>query len=118
MYCSFTHFRVKAWWAVPLFQWHAFRSGSQAYRAKGLVHMKTRAADMWNYQTLTVWMQKEDMLKFRNNGAHLQAMKLSNRMGKGYTVGWESRQIPNREDGEKRLEDKLQKDDLAVWLSA
>ncbi len=118
MYCSYTHFRVEKWWAVPLFQWYALRSGTQAARTKGLVNMQTWASDLRNYHTLTVWMSERDMLKFRNSGAHLKAMKWSAKMGKGYTTGWESLTMPARQEGRLRLEDKLQKADLAAWLSA
>ena len=118
MYCSYTHFRVEKWWAIPLFQWHAFRSGNQVNRAKGLVRMEVWVGDLWNYHTLTTWMEKKDMLAFRNSGAHLRAMKLSSRMGKGYATGWESLQMPQRQEGRQYLEDKLEKADLSAWLNA
>ena len=61
MYCSYTHFRVEKWWAVPLFQWHAFRSVNQVNSTKGLVKMEVWPSDLRNYHTLTTWMEKKDM---------------------------------------------------------
>ncbi|HAD97860.1 MAG TPA: hypothetical protein DCG19_10670 [Cryomorphaceae bacterium] len=118
MYCSYTHFRVEKWWAVPLFQWHAFRSVNQVNSTKGLVKMEVWPSDLRNYHTLTTWMEKKDMLAFRNSGAHLKAMKLSSRMGRGYAVGWESSQLPTRQEAKQHLEDKMKKGDLSAWLSA
>ncbi len=117
MYCSYTHFRVNKWWALPLFQWHAFRSGSQAYRSKGLIHMQAWNAGGMDFCTLTCWESEEDMLEYRNAGAHLMAMKLSRKMGKGYTAGWESEVMPNRETGRKLLEDKPKNANLILWLN-
>jgi len=107
MYCSFTQFEVKKWWALPLFQWHVFRSSSQANKSKGLLSIQAWHAGGMIFCTLTVWESKEDMLKFRNSGAHLLAMKLSYKMGKGKAVGWESNGMPTKAEGKEKLAQKL-----------
>lgn len=116
MYASYTHFRVKSWWALPLFQWHAFRSGSQAYRTKGLLQMKTFSRGARNFCTLTCWNTRAEMMAFRNSGAHLLAMKLSRKMGEGYTTGWETDRMPSAEEGETRLKNKLELSGQLEWL--
>lgn len=85
--------------------------------SKGILKMQTRANGARNYQTLTVWESKETMLAFRNKGAHLLAMKISNKLGKGHAIGWECQNYPSWEEGEKRLEDKLIQTEMAGWLS-
>lgn len=78
--------------------------------------MKTFARGLWNFHTLTWWESKEKMLEYRNSGAHLLAMKLSRKMGQGYTVGWESVEQPTAVEGEARLKNKLQLSGNLAWL--
>ncbi len=115
MYVSYTHFRVK-WWAVPLFQYHAIRSYGQANNSIGLHSIKAWARDIRNYCTLTVWESKEHMLRYVTKGAHKKAMEWSDRLGEGYTVGWEVETHPTKVEAETKLAEKLMKMNLQEWL--
>lgn len=88
---------------MPLFQWHAVRSSSQAKRTEGLVRIKVFYAGERSFCTLTSWEGKEQMLNFRNSGAHRMAMILSAKMGEGSTTSWESNNEATKEFGELRL---------------
>jgi heme-degrading monooxygenase HmoA len=103
MYVSVTSFLVKSPWANLFFQMHAMMSFMQARKSKGIIKSETFSPFRRVYSTLTHWESKEDMLKFRNSGAHLKAMQLSAKMGKGITTGWESDLMVDRESALKRL---------------
>lgn len=78
--------------------------------------MQTFYAGGMDFCTLTSWESKEQMLKFRNSGAHLIAMKLSSKMGLGYSVGWESEDYGSQQEGEERLLEKLLGMGLFNWI--
>lgn len=92
IYLSYTHFRTRGIIGTLLFQWHVLRSRQQARQSIGLLSMRLWQSRGTNFHTLTTWESKEDMLQFRNHGAHRLAMQLSARMGEGYTVGCTRRQ--------------------------
>lgn len=75
----------------------------QAGKSKGIIKKETFSPSRRVYNTLTHWESKSDMLKFRNSGAHLKAMKLSAKMGHGITTGWETEEFVNRESALSRL---------------
>ena len=103
MYVSITHFKVKSLWALPLFQWHAFTSYGQANRSLGIISSEAWPEKGRVFCTLTLWESKEDMLKFRNSGAHLKAMKISRKLGEGITHGWETDELPDKNEALARL---------------
>jgi heme-degrading monooxygenase HmoA len=118
MYASYTHFRVKKWWSFLLFQLHAARSYGQAKKAIGLQKIQTMHGGGMNFLTLSIWDSQEDMLRFRNSGKHLIAMKLTTKMGEGYAVGWECKNFPDKTEGEIRLKEKMTNLKLEGWLLA
>ncbi len=88
MLYSFTYFKVKAWWLVPLFQWHGMLSIFQYKKAKGLVDVKIQNEKGRVFYVLSCWQTKEDMLAYRNKGAHLKAMKATKKLGKADSVSF------------------------------
>ena len=104
MYVSVTTFKVNSIWAQWIFQAHAFSSFLQARASKGILKTETFSPDRGIYNTLTHWESKAAMLKFRNSGSHLKAMKLSNKLGHGLTAGWESKQFVAREEACQKLQ--------------
>lgn len=103
MYVSVTSFLVRSTWANLFFQMHAMSSFMQAKKSKGIVKMETFSPFRKVYSTVTHWESKADMLKFRNSGAHLKAMKLSAKMGNGFGTGWETEDFVDRESALSRL---------------
>jgi len=58
------------------------------------------------YWTLTVWKDKECMKKYRNNGKHLKAMKISRNIADELEkINWEveNEDIPNWKECKERL---------------
>lgn len=103
MYVSVTSFLVKSPWANLFFQMHATMSFMQARKSRGILKTETFSPFRRVYSTLTHWESKEAMLEFRNSGAHLKAMKLSAKMGKGITTGWETEEFIDRESALHKL---------------
>jgi heme-degrading monooxygenase HmoA len=94
------------------------RSAKQAKASIGLLKMDTIYAGGTDFCTLTVWESKEQMLKFRDTGAHAVAMQLSSKMGEGYTTGWECDVIPDKELAEFRLKIRMNVIGKQDWLIA
>ncbi len=97
MLYSFTHFKVKAWWLIPLFQWHGMLSTFQYKKARGLVDVK-----IWNekgrvFYVLSCWQSREDMLAYRNRGAHLNAMKATKKLGEADSISFMAYSEPSLE---------------------
>ncbi len=103
MFYSFTYFRVSAWWLLPLFQWHAFFSAMQLRRIEGLNTFQTWAQKGLVFCTLTGWDSRSHMLKFRNRGAHLKAMKIHKKLGVAYSVSWEADIEPTPDECRQKL---------------
>lgn len=125
MYISYTHFRVNNPVGWFIFQVHAFRSGHQVSKSRGLVKWTAWAATYRDFCTVSVWNSRREMVAFMTSGAHLKAMKLSKYMGKGYAVGWESIDLGSNPDlhalkleGKGRLQNKLELRQLGDWLPA
>jgi heme-degrading monooxygenase HmoA len=97
MLYSFTHFKVRAWWLVPLFQWHGMLSTFQYKKAKGLVDVNIWNEERRVFYVLSCWQTKEDMLVYRNRGAHLRAIKASHKLGQAQVVSFVSYAQPTLE---------------------
>ena len=104
MYISITYFKLKAWWAWPLFQWHALLSYGQANQSKGMIRTQTWSEQKLVFCTLTHWNSMEAMLKFRNSGKHLRAMRISRKLGDGKAFGWDSETYAEPELARKKLD--------------
>ncbi len=85
---SVTGLRLKGPLNVFRFFWHAIPSKAQADRAKGCLRAEVKALDGMQH-TLTVWDSRQDMLLYRNNGAHLKAMKVFRKIATGRIYGFE-----------------------------
>jgi hypothetical protein len=72
---------------------HIVRVRKQLDRPPGLVHMELRGL-----RTLTVWNDRRSMQKFRNSGAHRNAMIAWPGIGRATSVTWEVDGVPSWED--------------------
>ncbi|MDI1362270.1 hypothetical protein [Methylotenera sp.] len=70
----------------------------QLNEADGLIFYKLRGV-----YTLTGWKDHEAMRQFRNNGAHLDAMKNIKKIGLAKSVTWETKEEPSWDEAKKRL---------------
>jgi hypothetical protein len=73
-YVSVTGFRPNGLRAMPVFWWRTLTSLAQARSATGIVRVSARFID-GTYHTMTVWNDRESMLRFVRSGAHLRAMR-------------------------------------------
>ncbi|MEH6939790.1 DUF3291 domain-containing protein [Bacillus sp. JJ664] len=98
MFISVTRLHLRGKRKLPLFFLHTFQSNQQLKKAEGLIHSSVRNEDLLTYWTLTVWENKEFMKKYRNNGNHLKAMKISRNIADELEkINWEveNEKIPN-----------------------
>ena len=103
MYVSVTAFRVEGFWMKIMFQLHGATSFLQARFSPGLLKIETFSPVRDVNCTLSHWESKEQMLRFKSSGAHLKAMKVSPKMGRGITTGWESNEFIDRKAALDRL---------------
>lgn len=99
-----TELHIRDFWKFFPFVRHAARSMKQAKGSPGIIH----AADSnggWRIGfTLTAWENREAMLRFRNSGAHKEAMKQISRLSHRYkTLAWEAETVPGWEEAKRRL---------------
>ena len=66
--------------------------------ADGLLFYKLQG-----FKTLTGWENNEAMMLFRNNGAHLEAMKNIKIIGKAKSITWETETVTDWKEAKKRL---------------
>lgn len=57
------------------------------------------------FYVLTIWESFEDMMRYRNSGAHLTAMHEAPALGKTEYLRWYANQIPQREEVLRRIEE-------------
>jgi Domain of unknown function (DUF3291) len=98
MIASVTEIRVKGIVGLSRFLLYLARIRRQLKHAQGLV-----AVDYHSWKTLTVWEDAQAMERFRNSGAHLQAMKNTRRIGRANVTSWEVAQVPRWEEAIGRL---------------
>ena len=94
VYVSITGLRVRRFWHVPMFWRHAIASMAQARKADGCLGASAKTINGIHH-TRSIWRDREDMLAFLGNGAHLEAMKLFPRIAKGKTLGFEATEVPD-----------------------
>jgi hypothetical protein len=83
MFISITYIKVSSIWKVPMFMQHVGRINRQIAGAEGVLAIRQKAGISRNY-TITARESKEAMLRFRNNGAHLEAMRATRHISDEY----------------------------------
>jgi hypothetical protein len=73
-FVSVTRLRLRKFWLLPLFFFHAIRSSWQAKRAPGNLHAAPERQRGLIFWTITVWESEAAMRAFRGSGAHKKAM--------------------------------------------
>ena len=89
MYVSVTGLKVKRFWHLPRFWWHAMRSFRQAQRAPGVRLVEVRNVKGYQH-TLTCWHSRRDMLNFMRSRPHIDAIRAFGDIATGRTYGWEA----------------------------
>lgn len=105
MYVSVTGLKVKRFWHLPRFWWHAMRSFRQAQNAEGVTHVSVRTRAGYQH-TLTLWHSRKDMLAFMRSGAHLKAIRAFRSIATGRTYGWEADTPPTWDEAITQWRDK------------
>ena len=85
-------------WAVAI---PAFRA---AKKAEGCLFCETKMLSGYHH-TLTVWVDKNSMMKYRSSTAHLNAMRIFPKIAYGKIHGWETSRFPTWNDALKFFDD-------------
>ena len=105
MYISITGLKPKSFLGFLRFWRLAIPSYKQAQLAKGNLHCSVKRIK--GYQcTVTAWENREMMLDFMRNGAHLKALQAFHKIATGKTYGYEAEEIPNWKEAFSLLENK------------
>ncbi len=103
---SITRLRVRSTFFMPLFIYHAMRTGMQAQKADGILGVDTRFEKDNVVWTKTIWTDEVAMKKYRSSGAHQIAMRiLSEVCSEASVVRWqqERTELPTWEEAHRRL---------------
>jgi quinol monooxygenase YgiN len=94
VYVSITGLRVRHFWQQPIFWRHAIASMVQARAVEGCLQAEARTINGIHH-TRSVWRDRGAMLAYLRVGAHLNAMKLFQRIATGKTFGFETNEVPD-----------------------
>jgi len=72
----------------------------QLKTADGLIFVEFKRS-----RTLTAWENHQAMHAFRNNGHHLEAMKITKKIGKVKSTTWETQSEPSWQEAKEKLKD-------------
>ena len=100
MIISATQFKLKRLSLYGKFFAETYRVVKQLRSAAGLINVRVNPISL---RTITAWRSREDMLRFRNTGAHLHAMKVSRRFGQIVSATWASDRLPTWTEAKRRL---------------
>ncbi|MCE9616723.1 MAG: DUF3291 domain-containing protein [Lentisphaerae bacterium] len=90
MIASTTQIHVKGPVATVRLLIHIWRVRRQLARTPGLVALAFHRG----WRTLTVWESAEALKRFRDSGAHLDAMRDMGRIGRAKTATWAVAEVP------------------------
>jgi hypothetical protein len=93
VYISITGLKINGLLSIFGFWRHAIPSKIQADKAPGLILVDLKKVGHFHH-TLSVWENKEAMLKYLRNGAHLKALKVFRKIATGRVFGYEAQSIP------------------------
>lgn len=92
---SITFFKVNALRHVPKFLRLSGAAKKAAERAKGVKAVKLTAKFYLRFFTITQWESLDDLMAYVRSDAHAEAMKHSNKFGKGMVYHFESDELPS-----------------------
>ena len=105
MICSVTHLKLKSIWSFPLFIFLNFFAFRQLNKVDGLIDFSSNATSSKDFWTKSVWKDRESMLNYVNNGAHLKAMKAFPKVADLYeskVMSWDCEEIPDWDEAMER----------------
>ena len=106
MYVSVTKLKLKSIFKLPLFLTLVARINKQVTQSRGNIDSENKRIN-GHFCTLTHWESKNDMLAFRNSGAHGASMNRIGRIAKAtYFHGFESEKKVDWDEALQELEKK------------
>lgn len=93
LYVSITGLRLHHWSFAPRFWWHAIGAMTQARAALGNLGAEARLID-GTHHTVSLWQNREMMLRYLRSGAHLRAMRVFPKIATGSVAGFYAPHAP------------------------
>ena len=86
------------------FYWHTLRSLIQVKRDPGCTASRLHRENRDTFWSFSLWKSREDMLRYRNRGAHLAAMRKTKQITSSAQFHhYEADALPTVEDGMRRF---------------
>jgi hypothetical protein len=107
-FISLTRLRVRSWWYLPQFIWHALKTGRQAERSAGFIGGKLLREAKNTFWTVTAWEDESAMRAYRNAGAHRLVMpRLLDWCDEAALAHWnqDAQDIPDWQELHRRMVD-------------
>lgn len=104
-YISITGLRLRHWTMTPRFWWHAMGAMMQARAAEGNLSAQARTINGVHH-TVSVWQDRDAMLRYLRSGAHLRAMRVFPRIATGAVAGFSAPDAPAWADVPAILKDR------------
>jgi len=101
MFVSTTQFSLKHILLYPEFFLDTYRAMKQIRQSEGVIKVRINPITL---RTISAWKTKEEMMNFRNSGAHRNAMKKTSKFGSIKSVVWETDTIPSWKEAISMLE--------------
>jgi hypothetical protein len=105
LYVSITGLRLRHWAFAPRFWWHAIGAMMQARAAKGNLFAQARTINGMHH-TVSVWQDRDAMLRYLRSGAHLRAMRVFPKIATGAVAGFYAPHAPAWADVPALLRDQ------------
>jgi hypothetical protein len=106
MIITVTSIRLKSVWSFFTLSYHGLKISLQAKKEKGFIKMKNTGFG-YLHHTLSCWESEEDVKRFARSGAHLEAMKQSQRLASEIRVyTFSGDELPDWKQTSRLLEEK------------
>lgn len=105
-FISVTRLRLRSYFYLPQFIWHAYKSSRQAERADGFLDGRTVREASNTFWTVTAWQDEASMRQYRGSEAHSKAMpKLLDWCDEASVVNWQqdSSTLPDWEEAYAKM---------------
>jgi quinol monooxygenase YgiN len=106
-FVSITRLRLRSFWHLPRFVYHAVRSRKQAQKAPGNLRVDVLSDDNLAFWTKSLWKDEASMRAYMLSGAHRTAMPvLADMCDEAAVAHWEqeAEKLPSWQEAHQRMQ--------------
>ena len=101
---SLTELRLKSFWDLPRFAFHATKTSKQSKQAPGNLKTTTSTRGWRTHLTMTLWADRKAKIKYKSSGAHRDAVLIFPKIATGRIYSFESSELPSWSEAESLLQ--------------